>query len=431
MSANSNQAREKRVERATLRVLFRVPFFAPAVARLPITFLDGIGTACTDGHGIKMDPAFVDTLSDDQLVTLICHETAHPLLGHLWRAPEAAKADQASWDNWNKACDHAVNLMLKDFSKLVMGRDKVADPFPFPDPPEAYCANPAFAGMAEETIFNILNSEKSGGGGSGNAPGQSGGVSGQPSPGKAPGTKPGKQGGGKKGQGGSGSMPDFGQMTQPTAALDQSTQKKLRNDWEGTLINAVKMAQGRGDLPGGFERYVEDLVSNQVPWTEILRSWLREQCADDWCWTEPALEYESSDFIMPSLKSDKVGPIVFATDTSGSIDQGQLAKFQGEKQNCLDELKPKKILDIYADTRIHKVAEYNPGDQIALDAPGGGGTSFCDVFEYADKLPERPKCIVYLTDLDGTFPDDPGIPTLWIVWGTDKQAPFGMTVRVD
>ncbi len=423
---SNNQTREKRVERATLRVLFRVPFFAPAVARLPITFQDGIGTACTDGHGIKMDPAFVDTLSDDQLVTLICHEACHPMLGHLWRAPESAKVDQASWDTWNKATDHAVNLMLKDFSKLVMGRDKVADPFPFPDPPEAYCANPAFAGMAEETIFNILNSEKD----SQNAPGQKPGYQGSgKSSGKQGGGNPKAPGAGKSG-GQPGSMPQFGQMTQPTAALDQSSQKKLRNDWEGTLINAVKMAQGRGDLPGGFERYVEELVSNQVPWTEILRSWLREQCADDWCWTEPALEYESSDFILPSLKSDKIGSVVFCVDTSGSINNELLAKFKAEMQSCLDDLHPSKVVEICCDTQIHSEREYRMGDQVALDAPGGGGTSFVPAIARCCDMDPKPRCVVYLTDGDGDYGADPEIPVIWVMYGGRKEAPYGYVVTV-
>lgn len=396
-------SREKRIERAQMRVLFRVPFFAPAVAKLPVIFEKGAGdnTAHTDGKTIKMDPDFVDKLTDDQLVTLLCHEACHPMLGHVWRAPVAAKVDQESWDTWNKATDHAVNLMLKEFSALTMGK-RLADPFPFPDPQDAYCADPKFAGMAEEQIFNILNNRpKSGKGGGKGKPGQGG------------------------GKGAPGSMPSFGQFTQPGKAADPAAQKHLQNDWNNTLIQAAEMAKGRGELPGGMERLVDQLVNPKVPWIEILRSWLREQCNDDYNYLKPDLAMEESGFLMPMLDDEKFGPIVFATDTSGSIDHGMLRQFQSEKQNCLDDIKPASLLDIYCDSAIHKVAEYRPGETISKEAPGGGGTSFVPVFEMVAKLPTPPRCIVYLTDLDGTFPKDPQVPCLWITWTKGGKAPFG------
>lgn len=407
-------SREKRVERAQMRVLFRVPFFAPAVAKLPVEFdkMEHIKnpearTAHTDGTKIVINPDFVDKLSDDQLVTLLCHEACHPMLGHLWRAPVAAKVDQESWDTWNKATDHAVNLMLKEFSALTMGK-RLADPFPFPDPPEAYCADPKFAGMAEEQIFNILNNRPKGPGG--------GGKGGKP--------------GGKGGQPGPGSMPSFGQFNQPGKAADPTQQKHLQNDWNNTLIQAAEMAKGRGELPAGMERLVDQLVNPKVPWVEILRSWLREQCNDDWNYLKPDVMMEESGFLMPSLDDEKFGPIVFATDTSGSIDHEMLKQFQSEKQNCLDDIRPSSLLDIYCDSAIHKVAEYHPGDTISREAPGGGGTSFVPVFEMVAKLPNPPRCIVYLTDLDGSFPKDPQVPCLWVTWTKGGKAPFGDVVYV-
>lgn len=401
--AKVSVSREKRIERAQMRVLFRVPFFAPAVARLPVSFEKGAGdnTAHTDGKSIKMDPEFVDKLTDDQLVTLLCHEACHPMLGHLWRAPAAAKVDKESWGVWNQATDHAVNLMLKEFSAITMGK-RLADPFPFPDPQDAYCADPKFSGMAEEQIFNILNNRPKGKG-----PGGKG-------SGKAPG-----------GAQGPGSMPSFGQFGQPGSTPDPTQHKQLQNDWNNTLIQAVEMAKGRGEIPGSLERLVDALVNPKVPWVEILRSWLREQCNDDWNYLKPDLTMEDSGFLMPSLDDEKFGPIVFATDTSGSIDHDMLRQFQSEKQDCLDNLRPSSLLDIYCDSKIHKIAEYRPGDTIAKDAPGGGGTSFKPVFEHVGKLPHPPRCIVYLTDLDGDFPADPSVPCLWVTWAKGGKAPFG------
>lgn len=414
-------SRDKRVEKAQTRVIFTVPFFAPGVAKLPVTFDPSVQTACTDGKGILWNPDWFDTLTDPQLVTVLVHETAHCLLGHIWRAP-----DGADWDTWNQATDHAVNLMLKEFGELVTGKG-LANPFPFPDPQDAYCANPAFKGLAEEVIYSRLYSSKPPGGG-GNKPGSGSGGSGgmQIAPGqsKSPG------GAGKwQSKPSPGSMPSFGQMAKPSPGQIQSSGKKFQNDWGNTLLQSAKLAQGQGTLPGSMARLVGELVNPRVNWWDLLRSWLREQVSEDWNWLEPAMEYEGSGFILPSLKSEKCGPIVFATDTSGSIDETMLARFQAEKQNCLDELRPKTLLDIYCDASIQRVLEYAPGDAIVRQCPGGGGTDFRPVFDHVRNLPETVKAVVYLTDLYGSFPQaDPGVPVIWITWSKDKKAPFGVTV---
>lgn len=399
-------ARDKRVERIQTRVIFTVPFFAPGVAKLPVSFDETVQTACTDGERIRWNPAFFDGLSDGQALTVLCHETAHCLLGHLWRAPE-----NCDWDTWNQATDHAVNLMLKEFGALVQQKG-LADPFPFLEPADAYCANPAFAGMAEELIYSRLYSPK---------PKSPKGKSGS---GQGSGSGSGK-GGGKPAPG---SMPSFGQIEAP-AKPDAAKAKQAASDWQATMLQSAKLAQGQGTVPGCIERFVDGIVNPAVNWWDLLRSWLREQCSDDWNWLAPAMEYEGSGFILPSLKSDRVGPVVFATDTSGSIDETMLKQFQAEKQNCLDELRPSRLVDIYCDSTIHAVHEYTTGEVIARKCPGGGGTDFRPVFEHIAKLPERVKALVYLTDLYGSFPEPaPDIPTIWVTWSKGMEAPFGMTV---
>jgi hypothetical protein len=40
-----------------------------------------------------------------------------------------------------------------------------------------------------------------------------------------------------------------------------------------------------------------------------------------------------------------------------------------------------------------------------------------------------PDVLVYLTDMYGPFPRDPGYPTIWCA-STDVKAPFGETVKI-
>lgn len=391
-------SREKRLEKAQMRVLFQVPFFAPGVAKLPVDFDKSVDTACTDGERIKFNPDFFDKCKDQELVTVLCHEVCHCLLGHIWRIPP-----DKDWEKWNQATDHAVNNMLKEFGEQVTSK-RLADPFPFPD--GQWCMDPAFKGLSEEEIYSRM--PKGNGGGSGQKPGK-----------------------GKPGQGsGSGSKPSIGQIAPGNPGQDPAQAKKVKSDWDHTLMQCAQAVKARGDLPGAMSSFIGELLNPTVPWWEIVRNWLREQCEDDWNFMKPNKFYDDSGFILPSLHSERIGPIVFATDTSGSIDDQIAAHFRTEKQACLDDLKPSALLDIQCDTRIQKVTEYKPGDEITGDIHGRGGTSFCPVFEHVSKLQVAPKCLVYLTDLDGTFPDtEPDYPVLWVAYGGGTKAPFGEIVQ--
>lgn len=420
----SNPSRQKALEKAQMKVLFQVPFFAPGVAKLPVVWDDTVETACTNGEVIRWNTAFFDRLSEQERVTLLCHEVAHPLLGHLWRLPPPGGDHGLA----NEAADYKINQMLQEFGDAVKAK-RLADPFPFPD----WCPglrDKQYDNLSEEEIYQRLasrtRSKGPGGVGTGGNPGkgQGGAGNGQnnPSPSQFGQFQAPCQGGsgqqaGQKGKQGGG---------QPDPAASQ----KLKNDWAATLIQSATIAAGRGDCPLGIQRLVDALVKPKVDWQEVLKSWLREKCADDWDFMKPAMEFDGSGFLMPSMESDRIGWCLFAKDTSGSINQELLAKFLVNTQWCLDEMRPSKLVDICCDSKIHQVKEYTPGDTIDRNAPGGGGTSFVPVWDYIRKMPSLPKCVVYLTDLDGDFGEDPGVPVIWVTWTEGGKAPFGDVIYV-
>lgn len=407
--------RQKRLDKAQMRTLFQVPFFAPGVAKLPVIWDESTPTACTDGECIRWNGPWFDSLPDQVLVTLLCHEVCHCLLGHIWRLPPPGGDAEIA----NHAADHAVNLMLKEFAATVTAK-RLADPFPFPTDKEGL-ADPQYSGMSEEMIYAKLmaNALPKPSGGQGKDSGGQG-VSGQ---------RTGKQNAstGTQRTNSVGQNPSFGQFA-PKPGVSAQKAKAMKSDWEGTLIQSAAAMKGRGDLPASLERLVAGLVSPSVDWWQLLRSWLREQRADDWDFLTPAEEYSDGDFILPSLRSEKMGPVCFATDTSGSIDNDMLARFQTEKQECLDTMRPSRLLDIYCDAKVHKVEDYAVGDTIKRECPGGGGTSFVPVWKELEKRGVVPKCLVYLTDLDGDFGKDPGFPIIWCTWTKDGKAPFGEVI---
>jgi predicted metal-dependent peptidase len=91
------------------------------------------------------------------------------------------------------------------------------------------------------------------------------------------------------------------------------------------------------------------------------------------------------------------------------------------------DCQPAHTTVLVCDTQIQAVHEFVRGespDHIQLQ--GGGGTDFRPVFDYIAQADLQPACLIYLTDLDGAFPqEDPGYPVLWVSNCDTRKAPFG------
>ena len=61
-----------------------------------------------------------------------------------------------------------------------------------------------------------------------------------------------------------------------------------------------------------------------------------------------------------------------------------------------------------------------------------GGTRFSPVFKYASDNEIKPKCCVYLTDLECyDFGPEPEYPVLWMQYGGFRgEVPFGQIVKI-
>jgi predicted metal-dependent peptidase len=97
------------------------------------------------------------------------------------------------------------------------------------------------------------------------------------------------------------------------------------------------------------------------------------------------------------------------------------------------DVRPRRVILIHCDAKVQQVDEASSLDELAhlrvKGSPGGGGTSFIPPFEYLREQGIRPETLIYLTDLMGTFPEDPGYPVVWAAT-TDADVPFGEVVRI-
>jgi len=388
-----------KMQRAKIGLILDQPFFGSLVMGLRFRE-DKAGsvtkTMATDGESLFWFPDFVAELTEKTCATVLAHEALHCALLHPLRMGER------DGEKWNIAADHAVNLVLDGANEEAKSKGKAA-PFPWPDKVKPL-KDPAFKGMSAEEIYGRLPQSAPQGQGQAKQPGQGQGQ-GQPSkdPGGLGGVIPGPK--------------------------DEAGQQEMEAKWKVGLTQAAAAAKGRGELPSDVARLVEDTLNPPSRWQDLLRAFIREWCKDDYSWTRPNARYLASGFMLPSLHSQRLGKLAVAIDTSGSIDRPLLDVFLGEVEAIVHECRPSGITLIDCDADVQSVRECEPLDPLPRDFKGGGGTSFIPVFTHLENEP--PVALVYFTDLDGSFPkSEPSFPVLWAT-REDKQAPFGVTVKLN
>jgi len=212
---------------------------------------------------------------------------------------------------------------------------------------------------------------------------------------------------------------------------DENTEE----EWSQAAQQAAQIAKGRGRLPGGTQQLVENVTITRVDWLSVMHRWAQEVSRSDYTWSRPNPRYLAQGLYLPALHSVEMGPIVVAVDTSGSIDSVLRATFASGVQEVAEQVRPRRVHVVYADMAVQKVDVFERDDVIEIGPQGGGGTSFRPVFEdFLPALDEQPAGLIYLTDLDGVFPqEDPGIPVLWATPKRyeQKAVPFGEVVAVD
>ncbi|MES2923141.1 MAG: VWA-like domain-containing protein [Verrucomicrobiota bacterium] len=403
-----------RIKKTRLNLVLDAPFFGSLAFKLDITPDATAGSALTDGKTIRLNPEFAASLSDSQLSGLVIECILHCAQGHLWRR------GIRELGCWNKACDQVAWEIISGLQQATDGRVII---------PPNVSVDPAYVGLSAEEVYHQLKSNKESLGGGENY--QSPGAFGDPAPDSK--GQPGEGEGDSKGDGQGDGEGEGDADGQPTP----QPQPSLEDEWKSAVSQAatVERQSNRGNLPSWMKQLVHDLIEPKVPWSEHVREFCHRLSRDDYSHRRPNRRFLSRGFVLPTLMSEKLGPIVGAFDTSGSIFgypqlvQAILSEFQG----VLDLCRPEMMRLVDCDTQIHQQREFTPGDNLLSFVPqGGGGTDFRPVFEAIEAMPEPPACLIFLTDMEGSFPDTaPEYPVLWANFGNPKtKAPFGHTIHV-
>jgi predicted metal-dependent peptidase len=367
---------KKRLTRAVSSVILDDPFYGAMAVKFNMIENNKIKGTRTDGKNIEYNARYVSDLTDSQTKGLLRCITASVVQAHHLRrgARDSGK--------WNKASDGVV---------YGLGREAGWDL-----PPDAQ-KSPDYKDYSVEHAYTLIPDSDDDGDGDGDGDG-----GGMTAVADAPGSK------------------------------DEATRKQMEAELNSDVINAYNAAKMMGNAPAHMERYIEELLDAKLPWKTLLARYFKSVSKDDFSWNVPNRRYLQMGYYLPAMHSHTCGPVVLAIDTSGSIGPAELKEFISELNGLVKQAKPSKVYVLYCDAEIQRVEEYGPHDDVRATKPaGGGGTAFEPVFQWVHEKGIQPECVVYLTDMYGSFPKKtPTYDTIWVSTSDIKTAPFGKVIRM-
>lgn len=326
-----------------------------------------IPTACTNGLLLQINPDWWLGLSEPMRVTVLAHEMWHPALFHTL----PARAQGRIHEIWNMACDHAINLMLKEHG-YIFDIDHLADD--------------RFRGMSAEQIYDVLVQENP--------------VIHLP----------------------------FGEDFKSTD-LDKPEDAAEVQQLVVRATVVANMSNAAGELPAEMKETIERLLNPKLRWETLLTRFLTERSEESYTWKVPSRRY--SDMYLPSRVGDGgLEHLVWAFDISLSVTTAQIRTFLTEVRKAHQLFQPKRMTVITFDTEIHDIYEIeNTSDLDTLDITSRGGTCMECIMNYA--MEHKPAAMVVFSDLECWVPPNPGIPVLFICLDNpDLSMPFGKTIHL-
>ncbi len=422
----------RKLAAARTRLILDKPFLGALVMRLPMVEAkpDWCPTSATDARRFYYNREYVENLSVAQVQYVLAHEAMHCALSHF------ARRQHRDRHRWDVACDYAVNpLLLNDGL----------------EPPPGVLVQEKFDGMTAEEIYpcidntdadepmdrHVYDGDEGQGSSSDQGPaGDQGGehppedgepepeADGDSGPGDAERQEP------DPGEAGDGEDQERGASQPPP--LSAAEQEALAVQWQQRLAGAAQQAMQAGKLGGGMARLVDHLLQPQLPWRMLLARYMTAAARDDYSYMRPSQRREG-DAIMPSLRSAQV-EVAVAIDTSGSIDNEEIAEFMAEVNAIKGQVRARVLL-LACDSEMDKDAPwvFEPWEEFGPPRHfnGGGGTRFDPVFEWLERQDRQPNLLVYFTDAKGHFPRaEPTFPTVWLVKGR-APVPWGQRIQLN
>lgn len=400
---------QNKLATARTRLILDKPFLGALVLRLPLVAADPgwCKTASTDARKLYFNPEYIESLDIQETQFVLAKQALHCALSHFARRHHRIRS------RWELACDYAVNpLLIHDGLK----------------PPPGTPVEENFEGMTAEEIYHCIDEFDD-----------------ESSEFEKPSDSLGDEGSHGPQQNGQSPPPQESSRPEPDpeneatqelarqpAELTAQQQEELSIQWQQRLAGAAQQAMQAGKLGGSMARMVDYMLQPKLPWRMLLAKYMTASARDDYSYSRPSSR-RGDPAIFPSLRSTQIN-VAVGLDISGSVDDKDMNEFLSEVDAIKGNMRARITL-LPCDAELAEGVPwiFEPWEDIEMPRvlKGGGGTSFCPVFDWLDGQDQPPDLLVYFTDGQGTFPGTPpGYPVIWLVKG--KQAvPWGQRVQLN
>ena len=409
---------EQKIERAHVQIMqskkFR--FYSGLTMIGKVAVDEAIPTAGTNGRDVWYGRKFVEAMPDKQVLFVVLHELSHIAWRHTSTYKHLYDKDPRLA---NCACDFVINLQILD-------QDIDGSEVQFPTRPDGTrigLCDEKYRGMDVTQVFNDLvkeydNDEE--GDDEGTDEGTDGG-------GDGGNDDEGKTGHGRpRGKGKSRSKLGDGQFDEHDFDGAEKLTEKEKAELGTRVTHALHQGkQLAGKMGGEVPRGLQELVEPQVPWQEVLRDMVKSVCkgSGDSSWRRFNRRFLGADLYMPNNISHKVGRLLDATDTSGSIGGVIHDTFTSEVVSICNEVQPEGLDVLYWDWKVagHEFYTETEYDSFSTSTKpkGGGGTDPNCIPAYMKEHTMNPEIVIVFTD--GYFYQGEGdwssvtCPIIWCV----------------
>ena len=366
---------KRALDKAKIRLMQKPDsaFFTTVCFSLKHIWDDTISTACTDGTEIRYNPEFFMSLSTEEQVFLLLHESMHVAYLHMERLQERQHR------KWNIAADHVINLQLieRGFQMPKMG-----------------LADPKYKGLSTEEVYKLLDDQEAE------------------------------------------NTPVMEDLASPGNG-NSSQEEQVRREVEDILVRAAiqsKMANDKpGTIPADIDIFINGLLNPKLPWHQILRKFFNSLKKNDYSWRKPNRRF-FPEYYLPGLWSESLSTLAIAVDASGSVSDSDFQQFVSETHAILKNQKPDQISLVQFDAGIRAVDEVrSTQDLMNVNFTGRGGTLINPVMEWAEE--HKPQALLVFTDgyfRIGSYTTDPKLPVIWLIHNNPGfTAPFGKVIHYE
>ena len=392
----------KRVLKGICRLNKEKPFFSYIVMHFnlhnaPITEGMMFDTIAVNKYGeLFYGEKWISTLTDAEIVGVLCHEAMHLAKGCFFRK---GNRDAKIWNiasdciiNWYLVCED-ITLPKDGFIPHKDGTVTVAL--------KTYnCANKSTEQFYEELYKDATKIKSS-------------------------------CSNGKKGHGGfdvhlEGDQNGEGKNTGKDKG--SASIKSQENKWKRIIVQAATIARERGSSPGFINEFIDDILNPKIDWRQRVRQFVTNEIPVDFCNRIPGRKFYGTGIWCPRVKRENI-ELMISIDCSGSTSQYR-QEFVSEAVGVLRCYPQVKGRIICWDTEVNEANDIEVDTNTAVQKVKGmklqdinGGTELSSYKKYCDKKGYKSRLHIILTD--GIIEDTPVVPSgkiLFVLTPDGKQS---------